>query len=250
MVNPPSTCLPAGNVFSPTHWSVVMAAGNKASSPEADAALEALCRAYWRPLYGYVCRKGYAPHDSEDLIQEFFARLVSKESLRAVDPRKGRFRSFLLAAMEHFLANQRRHHRAQKRGGGVSFVSLDDPAPDGGGSLQITGPGLTQERIFERQWAAALLDLVLTRLQAEFVENGKGRLFEEAKAFLTGAKQTTYEDAARRIGMSPAALKMAVVRMRQRYGELLRAEIVRTVSSPEEVEPELRALFAALSPVA
>ena len=225
-----------------------MAAGNKASSPEADAALEALCRAYWRPLYGYVCRKGYAPHDSEDLIQEFFARLVSKESLRAVDPRKGRFRSFLLAAMEHFLANQRRHHRAQKRGGGVSFVSLDDPAPDGGGSLQITGPGLTQERIFERQWAAALLDLVLTRLQAEFVENGKGRLFEEAKAFLTGAKQTTYEDAARRIGMSPAALKMAVVRMRQRYGELLRAEIVRTVSSPEEVEPELRAMYPIAKP--
>jgi RNA polymerase sigma-70 factor (ECF subfamily) len=214
--------------------------GEQGVSPEADAALGRYA-GLLEALTAMSVTKGCRDSGSSGSF-----RPAGVQVSPGGGPAEGRFRS---PFWRHFLANQRRHHRAQKRGGGVSFVSLDDPATDEGGSLQITGPGLTQERIFERQWASALLDLVLTRLQAEFVEHGKARLFEEAKAFLTGAKQSaTYEEAARRMGMSPAALKMAVVRMRQRYGELLRAEIARTVSSPEEVEPELRALFAALSP--
>jgi RNA polymerase sigma factor (sigma-70 family) len=232
--------------FTTTHWSVVLAAGHRETS-ECAAALEMLCRAYWHPLYGYLRRRGRSPHDAQDLTQAFFARLLEKDYLQSVDPRKGKFRSFLLAALEHFLANEWRSGRAQKRGGGVTFVSLDDTKAEQR-YLQVPGSNLSPEQFFEQQWASTLLDRVLSRLREEFLAAGKDPLFEELKVFLTGDKSAaSYAELAVKLSTTEAALKMAVSRMRHRYGELLREEIAQTVSRPEEIQGELQALYAALS---
>ena len=231
--------------FATTHWSVVLAA-NQSNSPHADEALGVLCRAYWHPLYAFIRRRGYEEHQAKDLTQEFFARLLGKNYLRAVDRKKGKFRSFLLAALEHFLANEWRDAHAQKRGGGVTFISMDDSGERQ--YLQVPASGLSPVQIFERQWAITLLEQVLARLRDEFGIAGKAALFAELKIFLTGEKRpVSYAELAMRLQMTEAAIKMAVSRMRQRYGELLRAEIANTVTTPEEVEEELRALFAVLS---
>ena len=233
-------------VFTTTHWSVVSAAG-RPDSPQAAQALEKLCSTYWYPLYAFIRRKGYEAHDAQDLTQSFFARLLEKDFLSGVDRTKGKFRSFLLAALEHFLANEWRDAHAQKRGGKVTFISLDDESPEQQ-YLQLAASGLSAQQLFEQQWAMALLDQVLARLRTEFAAAGKGVLFEQLKIFLTGEKRpVSYAELAVELQSKEAALKMAVSRMRQRYGELLRAEIANTVSSPDEVEGELRALFAALS---
>jgi RNA polymerase sigma-70 factor (ECF subfamily) len=232
--------------FTATHWSVVLAASNGGNAASAIA-LEALCVRYWHPLYVFIRRQGYAPHDAQDLTQAFFARLLEKDYLRAVDPKKGKFRSFLLAALEHFLANEWRRTQAQKRGGRVTFISLDDDSAEER-YVQVTASSLSPERIFEQQWATTLLDQVLCRLRDEFNASGKGLLFDDLKIFLTGEKRAvSYGDLALKLCTTEAALKMAVSRMRQRYGELLRSEIESTVSSPDEVDGELRSLFAALS---
>jgi DNA-directed RNA polymerase specialized sigma24 family protein len=232
--------------FTTTHWSVVLAAGQSGAAKAAQA-LEALCRTYWHPLFAYVRRRGYAEHEAQDLTQEFFARLLESQSLCAVDRTKGRFRSFLLAAMEHFLANERRRANAQKRGGGLNFVPFDDPAAESG-PLQVAAANLTPEEFFDQQWAITLLEQVVGKLRQEFRAAGKGEAFEELKIYLTGERlEASYAELAARLNTTAAALKMAVSRMRQRYGELLRAEIASTVSSPREVEEELHALFVALS---
>ena len=236
----------SARTFATTHWSVVLAAGQGATL-EADDALERLCRTYWWPLYAFVRRRGHAPHDAEDLTQEFFARLVAKDFLHAVDRSKGKFRSFLLAALEHFLANEWRRAHTQKRGGQFTFISID-PASAEERYLQVPAPTLTPERLFEQQWARTLLELTVARLREEFVNVGKVRLFDALKIFLTGDKPAgRYAELASSLHTTEAALKMVVSRMRQRYGELLRAEIARTVSGPDEVEEELRAVLAALS---
>lgn len=233
--------------FTATHWSVVLAA-RSAGAAEGAMALESLCRAYWPPLYGYVRRQGYGPHDAQDLTQAFFARLLEKHWLNAVDRGKGRFRSFLLASLKHFLANERRNAMCQKRGGDFAIVSFDDPAAEQW-YAQTPTTGLTPEKFFERQWATTLLDRVLWRLRQEFLQAGKQVLFERLKLFLTGEKRpASYAAVAAELDTSAAAVKMAVSRLRRRYAELLRGEIARTVSGPEQVETELRALFAALSP--
>lgn len=232
--------------FTTTHWSVVVGAGQHNNS-ECATALEILCRTYWRPLYAYVRRRGYESHDAQDLTQAFFGRLLEKDYLRAVDRKKGKFRSFLLAALEHFLANEWRRANTQKRGGGVAFISLDDESAEVR-YTQASAANLSAERIFEQQWAAALLEQVLGRLRAEYTANGRASLFEALKIFLTGEKRAvSYAELAAQLATTEAALKMAVSRMRQRYGELLRAEIANTVSRPEDVDEELRSLFAALS---
>lgn len=238
----PTTADRAG--FTSTHWSVVLAAGQGTSVQKSEA-LERLCRSYWYPLYAFVRRRGYAPHEAQDLTQSFFARLLDKEYLKTVDRTKGKFRSFLLASLEHFLANEWRRTQAQKRGGQVSFISIDDDSPERQ-YLQLTATGLTPEQIFEQQWATALLDQVLVRLRDEFKAEGKGEWFEQLKAYLTGERQGAYAELATKLKTSEAALKMAVSRLRHRYAFLLRAEIANTVARPEEVEEELRALFAAL----
>jgi RNA polymerase sigma-70 factor (ECF subfamily) len=232
--------------FVTTHWSVVLAAGQGASDG-ADVALEKLCRGYWWPLYAFVRRRGYGPHDAQDLTQEFFARLLAKDFFRAVDRNKGKFRSFLLAALEHFLANEWRRSQTQKRGGKFTFVSINDDSAEQP-FLQVPASNLSPEQLFEQQWAMTLLNQTLARLEQEFVVSGKGGLFGELKIFLTGEKRAaSYAELGAKLGMTEAALKMAVSRMRQRYGELLRAEIANTVSDPAEVEAELKALFKALS---
>jgi len=228
--------------FTTTHWSVVLNAGRR-ESQQADEALESLCRAYWDPIYVFLRRSGWMAHDAEDLTQAFFERVLKKDYLRAVDRTKGKFRSFLLAMLRHFLANHRRDARAQKRGGGVQLVCLDDESVD----EKDLGPA-TPEQSFDRQWAMTLLEQVVTRLREEFQATGKAAVFDELKVFLTGDKEAgRYAQLAVKLNTTEAALKMTVSRMRRRYGELLRAEIARTVSTPDEAEDELRALFAALS---
>lgn len=231
--------------FTATHWSVVLSAAT-GSTTKSFEALEALCKTYWYPLYTFIRRKGYAPHDAQDLTQSFFERVLEKDYLKAVDPKKGKFRSFLLASLDHFLANEWRRTQAQKRGGGAAIVSLDDTAEQK--YLQIAASDLSPERLFEQQWATTLLEQVVVRLRDEFIASGRWQTFEELKAFLTGEKKAvSYGELAKKLTTTEGALKMTVSRMRQRYGELLRLEIANTVSSPAEVEEELRALLAALS---
>jgi RNA polymerase sigma-70 factor (ECF subfamily) len=233
-------------VFTTTHWSMVIAAGRR-ESQQADQALEKLCRGYWYPIYVFLRRSGWMAHDAEDLTQAFFERVLRKDYLRAVDRTKGKFRSFLLAMLRHFLANHRRDARAQKRGGHVQFVCLEDESVDEK-DLCPAGADAAAEQSFDRQWAVSLLEQVVARLQEEYQDAGKGSLFDELKIFLTGDKGAgTYAELAAQLNTTEAALKMTISRMRRRYGELLRAEIARTVSTPEETEEELRALFAALS---
>jgi DNA-directed RNA polymerase specialized sigma24 family protein len=233
-------------VFATTQWTMVLRAGDD-NAQRAHEALENLCRIYWYPLYAFVRRSGYSHHDSEDLTQEFFTRLLSKRALNAVDRTKGKFRSFLLAAFQNFALNYRRDACAQKRGGGCSFISLNDESAQQHYAA-CADADLPAEKIFEQQWAMTLLEQVVTRLREEFIGAGKEALFAEIKIFLTGEKRSaSYVDLAASLNTTEAALKMAVSRMRHRYGELLRAEIANTVSTPDEIEEELRALFAALS---
>src|SRR5713101_8633246 len=181
---PEAGAWPVGSAqFTTTHWTVVLAAGQKDHSERATA-LESLCRSYWYPLYAYVRRGGYEAADAQDLTQEFFARLLGKDYLRAVDRSKGKFRSFLLAALEHFLANEWRNARAQKRGGQFSFISLDDTAAEQQ-YLQVSTSNLSLEKLYEQQWATTLLEQVLVQLREEFVGACKEALFDELKVFLT-----------------------------------------------------------------
>lgn len=234
------------HIFTTTHWTMVIAAGDQ-ECKQADEALEKLCRDYWQPVYAFVRRSGWPPHDSEDLTQAFFERVLSKQWLRAVDRTKGRFRSFLLAMVKNFLANHRRDARTSKRGGRFEFVSLE------GGSENATDYrsaifDASAAQSFDREWARTLLQHVIARLRQEHADAGKADLFEHLKVFLTGDRNTSsYSDLAARLNKSEAALKMTVSRMRQRYGQLLRDEIARTVATPEEAADELRALFAAIA---
>ena len=234
----------AGASFTTTHWSTVLSAGHEGSDTAAEA-LEKLCCAYWYPLYVFIRRKGYEAHAAQDLTQGFFARLLEKNYLQGIDRTKGKFRSFLLAALEHYLANEWRRTQAEKRGGKVTFISLDDQSAEQR-YLQVPASDLSPEKLFERQWATTLLEQVLARLRGEFVGAGKQAQFEAIKVFLTSEKRP-YAELAIELGTTEAALKMAVSRMKQRYGELLRGEIAQIVSKPEEIEDELRALLAALS---
>ena len=232
-------------LFTTTHWSVVLRAGD-GDSPQAASALEQLCRTYWYPLYAYVRRRGYGPEDAQDLTQEFFLRLLRKDYLAQVDPRKGKFRSFLLAAINHFLANEWDRANAVKRGGRVTFLALDHD------SAEQRLAGISRERspeqIFERCWALAFLQEVLGRLRDEVDQAGRSAHFAELKVFLTGEQSSvSYAMLAAKLGTNEASLRKEVQRLRHRYGELLREEIARTVASPAEVEDELCHLFTVLS---
>jgi RNA polymerase sigma-70 factor (ECF subfamily) len=236
---------PPTGQFQTTHWSVVLAARDRAA-PEARAALAALCAAYWYPLYAFVRRKGHDPEQAADLTQEFFARLLEKDYLRSVDRNKGRFRSFLLAACTHFLANQRDRATARKRGGGRSPVSIDVRDAEGRYRAE-PAHGLTAERLFERRWALTLLDGVLGRLGGEYHGAGKGALYDRLKVALTGAGAAVpYAAVGRELGMSEAAVKKAAQRLRRRYREVLRERIAETVGEAGQVEDEIRELFAIL----
>ena len=235
--------------FVTTHWSVVLAAGRASDTNRARDALARLCQTYWHPLYAYVRRLGNSPHDAQDLTQEFFARLLAKNSLSGADESRGRFRSFLLASFKHFLANEWDKARAQKRGGGQIPISIDVASAETScGAVFEPADPASAEKLFERRWALTLLDQVLRRLRNEYVSSGRAELFEQLKPTLTEASRSVrYAEIASRLGTTEGAVKVAVHRLRQQYRELLRAEIAETVSGPDEVEDELRNLFAALA---
>lgn len=227
-----------------TRWSLVQAAGR--DSPEAKEALGTLCTTYWYPLYAFVRRHGHNPDEAQDLTQEFFARLLEKHSLEMVDPGKGKFRSFLLAAMQHFLANERDRVLAQKRGGDRRFLSIDVAAAENRYRLEPSHQ-LTAEKLFERRWVLTLLDQVLVRLREEMLLAGKNHLFDRLKVFLTGEKKSvSHAQVAEQLGMTEGAVKVAVHRLRRRYRELLRNAIGETLNDPEHIDEEIRDLFNAL----
>jgi len=200
----------------------VLSAGRNDTTRSRDA-LATLCQTYWYPLYAYVRQRGCTPHDAQDLTQEFFARLLQRNSLGAVAPGKGKFRSFLLTALNHFLVDEWKKARARKRGGG-QVVSLDaHEAETRFGREPVDG--LTPDRLFEQNWALALLDTVYRQLQSEYEADGKGALFNELKSCLTGARSSVpYAELAGRLNMTENTVKTSVHRMRRRYRELLRAE--------------------------
>jgi RNA polymerase sigma factor (sigma-70 family) len=229
--------------FPTTLWTVVLRAGQDEPA-QARAALTQLCQAYWYPLYSFVRRRGSAPHDAQDLTQAFFAHLLEKRGLQRVDPELGRFRTFLLASLKNFLANDWDRAHAGKRGGGKIIISLDETGAESRYQLEPTHD-MTPERHFERQWAITLLDQVLDGLRVEYYANGNGALFEEFKTVITG-QSTPYAEMAARLHRSDGAIKVAIHRFRRRYRELIRDRIAETVGA-EDVEDELRHLLVALS---
>jgi RNA polymerase sigma-70 factor (ECF subfamily) len=223
----------------------VLTAG-RSDSTRAQAALAKLCQTYWYPLYAFVRQRGYTSHDAEDLTQEFFARLLEKNTLGAITREKGKFRSFLLTVLNRFLADEWRKGRAQKRGGGhvVSLDVRDAETRFGHEPVESTTP----EKLFEQNWALALLHSVYERLEREYRDQGKGPLFDALKFCLTGDRSAApYSELAARLDLSESAVKVSVHRMRQRYRELLREEVAHTVAGQHEIEEELNCLFRALS---
>jgi DNA-directed RNA polymerase specialized sigma24 family protein len=235
-----------GGVFATTHWSVVVAAGEAESEP-ARRALETLCRGYWYPIYVYVRRKGYAPEDAQDLTQEFFAQLIAKDHLRLADRDKGKFRTFLLAMLDYFVAREWSRAHRQKRGGQFRFVSLDQQIPEDRYRLEPADSD-TPEKKFVREWALAVLKQTMEALERECEAAGKGTLFGEVKNLVSGERDSgAYAGISRHLEMSEGAVRVAVHRLRERYGELLRSEIAQTVETAEEVDEEMRYLLQALS---
>jgi len=233
-------------VFATTHWSVVLSAGDR-RSPESSRALETLCQTYWYPLYAYVRRTGRRPEDAQDLTQAFFERLLEKDWLSAADQKRGRFRSFLLSSLKHFLANEWDRMSAQKRGGHLRILSLDAQSAETRFHREPADTA-SPDKAFDRRWALTLLDTVLSRLQTEYASEGKSKLFETLKGTLGGDRASApYARIARELESSEGAVKVAVHRLRQRYRRLLRSEIAQTVEKEADVEDELRHLFAALS---
>ncbi len=235
-----------GDIFATTHWTVVLAAGRRAT-PQSAHALEELCRTYWFPLYAYVRRRGHEKADAEDLVQAFFARFLAKNYLEGLSTERGRFRAFLLASLKHFLANEWDKSQRQKRGGGVIHLSLDWQTADSKFQVAATTEP-SPDQAYDREWALALLSLVIECLQAECVADGKAKLFEQLKVFLAEGKgETAQSEVAKALGMEEGAVRVAVHRLRKRYRQLLRDEIANTLSDPAMVDEEMRALFGAFA---
>jgi RNA polymerase sigma factor (sigma-70 family) len=228
--------------FLTTQWGLVATASTQGTT-EARAALDGLYRVYCYPVYAFIRRRGYDRQDAQDLTQDFFVYLLEKSALGRADPRRGRFRSFLLGTLEHFLAHAAERARTRKRGGDCQFVYLDDDTAENRYQLAAR---MTAEKIFEARWAAALIEAALARLRVELQASGKGRLFEAVQNFLLSGEDASYQQVADSLGLSLGAIKTAIHRMRSRYRALLREEVGRTVATPAEVEDELRCLRAAL----
>jgi len=236
--------------FTATRWSLVLAARNR-QSPRSREALIFLCEKYWRPLHSYIRRRGYTSDDAQDLTQEFFTRILEKDYLKNAEPGHGHFRSFLLSALNHFLANEWDRSQAQKRGGQICHVPIliqtsnadDDPGVD-------PSHDLTPEKLYERKWAVTVLDNVMAILYDEYVAAGKGALIEGIKTTMTGGTDAlTYRSIADELGISEGAVKVAAHRLRKRFRETLRAEIAQTVAKAEDVEAEIHDLFLVLRDV-
>lgn len=223
-----------------------MSAGGQ-DTQAASTALEQLCRAYWYPLYAYTRRQGYSPSDGQDLTQQFFAVFLEKNYFSLADRERGRFRCFLLASFKHFLANEHHRSRAVKRGGQYAFISWDDTDAEGLYSNEPASES-SPDLLFDHAWTLTLLEKVMKGLQAEYASRGQAGVFEALQIFLTGEKsELTYEEIGKNLSMSESAVKMAVSRLRQRYGQMLRLEVAHTVTDPAAVEEELRHLVGVLS---
>jgi DNA-directed RNA polymerase specialized sigma24 family protein len=233
-------------IFDTTHWSLVVAAGSD-DSTAARAALSALCEAYWYPLYAYVRHRGVPADDARDLTQAFLTALIDRQDLRHVSQQRGRFRSFLLASLQHFLANDAARRRTAKRGGGVRVVSLDSAEAEGRYRLESAGTA-TPETLYERRWALMIIDRVLARLRDEWSAKERGREFEALKACLLGEEpQGGYARVASELGTSEGALKVAVHRLRRRFQTELKRDIGETVADPADIDDEIRYLIRALN---
>ena len=240
------TLAPWKTRFETTHWSLVLTAGADASS-DARRALTTLCETYWYPLYAYVRRQGYEPEDAQDLTQGFFARFLEKHDVRAARPTRGRFRSFLLASLKHFLLNEVAHRHRLKRGGGHTLQPLDVDGAEGRYLRELPDSD-TPETIFDRDWARAVLLRVLARLRRESIDRGKAVEFDHLKMCLIGeSPEGGYRSVGRALGLSEGAVKVTVHRLKRRYRDLLREEIAATVLTEDALEQEIQHLFRALS---
>lgn len=237
---------PGFAAFPTTHWSMVRRAG--ATDAEGTrVALAHLCAEYWYPLYAYARRRGHSPHDAQDLTQSFIMEVIEGPLLGRADPERGRFRSFMLGAMQHFLANETRRQRTAKRGGGSEVVSLDEAQAEQRFALEPADER-TPEDQFARNWAFTLLDAVLVRLREEYAQAGRAELFEALEPYLSGKDgKAGYASVGAALGLSENTVAVSIHRMRRRYGELLREEIAQTVLTPEEVEEEIAHLLTAVA---
>jgi RNA polymerase sigma-70 factor (ECF subfamily) len=231
--------------FVTTQWSLVFSARDAEDTVAAEA-LETLCRDYWAPLYSFIRWQGYAPAEAQDLTQEFFARLLERNYLSRLEHRNGRFRSFLLTFLKNFLLEQRGRAQAQKRGGGKTIVSIEELAE---ADQHVSGLSaqLTPDQIYERRWAETVLQQALAQLRTEYEDHGQGKLFATLKDFQPyDPHGPSQQQLAEKLGMTEAAVKSAVKRMRQRHRELIRAQIAQTVAEPAEIEDEMRYLRSVL----
>ena len=234
----------ASGQFNTTHWSVVLLAG-QAGSTASQTALEKLCRSYWQPVCSFARRKGWGEEDAKDLTQQFFASLLERNDFRGLDPSRGKFRTFLLTSFTHFLANEYDRASALKRGGGRALLSLEELPPDEPG---LASPEISPGSLYDLRWAQTIVQMALKELTAEMRQAGKEAQFTALRRFLTaGAEAGDYALVAEKIGVESSSVPVMVHRLRQRYRELVRAEVAQTVSSPLELEEEMRYLLAVLS---
>jgi RNA polymerase sigma-70 factor (ECF subfamily) len=232
--------------FVTTRWSVVLSARDE-SSPQAAEALAVLCRTYWYPLYAYIRRRGHDAHSAQDLTQEFFASLLGTNFLKSVQQERGKFRWFLLAAVKRFLANEWHREHAAKRGGGQPLLSLDADVAEDRYRLEPVDT-LAPDKLFDQSWAVTVLDQAQVQLRDEYAAAHKAALFDQLKFFLSGDRGLlTYAEAGAALGMSEGAVKVAVHRLRQRYRDCLRDQLAQTVTTPSEIDEEIRQLFIAFS---
>ena len=239
--------MPANAAFTPTRWSLI-AVLRSGEEPRVREALETLCRAYWYPLYAYVRRAGHSPEDAADLTQAFFAKLLEKGVLACADPARGRLRTFLLTAMQNFLCDDWRKQQRQKRGGGAVLLSIDEPHAE---SLYAREPAdqATPEALYHRRWALTMLERTLSELQADYISQGKGALFDALKPALGDDDGASAAELGAKLNMEPGTVRMAILRLRRRYRDRLLAEVATSMDArtEAEVDEEIAALFRALA---
>jgi RNA polymerase sigma factor (sigma-70 family) len=247
MTSPPHLLAPTAGAFVPTRWTLVRRA--RGQSPEARAALSELCEAYYPPVLRFLRREGRDDERARDQAQEFFARILQRGDLGGADPERGRFRSYLLGAVKHFLADQRKHERRDKRGGSAVHAGLDAPPTDEAPALEVADPGTeAPEAWFDREWALTVMDRALTAVENEFRAADKAAQFNRLKPWLVGETEALSQaDAARQLGLNEGAVKVAIHRLRKRFRELVRAEIAQTLADDSSVEAELRYLIEVLA---
>lgn len=235
----------APKTFATTHWSLVLSARNL-ESPESKQAIATLCEAYWYPLYAYLRRHGHDSGEAADLTQGFFARMLEKKTFERIAPNAGKFRSFLITALKHFVANERDRARAKKRGGGQEVFSLDFHSAESQYALEPVDEH-SPDKMFDRIWAHTVLNHTMERLEAESKAKEKQKLFDQLKVYLSAEASTVpCREIAAKMDMTEGAIRVAVHRLRKRCRELLRAEIAQAVASDDQIDDEIRGLFAAL----